>query len=104
MTPEGSPIKPVKSPIKNITVCPKSWNALSLFISTVCPKCRSAEVGSNPALTVSFFLDVKSFLKASSGMISSEPLLIISRACLVSLSLICVYDNLDQPYLPIFLI
>ena len=49
--PAGSPIIPVKSPIRKITWCPRSWNWRILLSSTVCPRCRSGAVGSNPALT-----------------------------------------------------
>ena len=49
--PVGSPIMPVKSPIRKMTWWPSSWNWRSLVSSTVWPRCRSAAVGSKPALT-----------------------------------------------------
>ena len=36
LTPEGSPMEPVKSPIKKTTLCPRSWNCFNLLIKTVC--------------------------------------------------------------------
>ena len=48
--PLGSPMRPVKSPIRNVTSCPRSWNWRILLSSTVCPRCKSGAVGSNPAL------------------------------------------------------
>src|SRR5450631_3371919 len=41
---------PVKSPIRKLTSCPSCWNWRSLWIRTVCPRCRSGAVGSKPAL------------------------------------------------------
>ena len=48
--PVGSPIIPVKSPIRKITWWPRSWNCRILLSSTVWPRCRSGAVGSKPAL------------------------------------------------------
>jgi hypothetical protein len=78
MRPEGSPMRPVKSPIKKMTVWPMSWKCLSLRMSTVCPTWRSGAVGSNPALTrmglpVAMERSMRS-RRSDSRMISAAPL------------------------------
>ena len=75
--PVGSPMVAVKSPIRKITVCPKSWNCLNLFSNTVCPRWRSGAVGSKPALIIKGLDDFNFFINKSSLIISSVPLLII---------------------------
>ena len=51
LRPVGSPMRPVLSPIRKITRCPRSWKCFILRSSTVCPRCRSGAVGSKPAFT-----------------------------------------------------
>src|ERR1035441_9259429 len=46
--PVGSPIIPVKSPIKKTTVCPRRWKCRIFRNTTVCPRCRSGVDGSKP--------------------------------------------------------
>ena len=76
--PDGSPIIPVKSPIRNITLCPMFWKCLILRSSTVCPRWISGAVGSKPAFMLRGVFsrsDFSSFfLKSSMGIISSVPL------------------------------
>jgi hypothetical protein len=50
--PDGSPISPVKSPIRKTTRWPNCWKVRSLLSRTVWPRCRSGAVGSKPALIV----------------------------------------------------
>ena len=75
--PVGSPIIPVKSPIRKIAVCPKSWKCLSLRRTTVCPRCRSGAVGSMPSFTRSGLPVERDFSslarRSASRMISAEP-------------------------------
>ena len=51
LRPVGSPIMPVMSPIRKMTVWPRSWKCFILRSRTVWPRCRSGAVGSKPALT-----------------------------------------------------
>ena len=51
LRPVGSPIIPVKSPIRKMTVWPRSWNRRIRSRGTVWPRCRSGAVGSNPIFT-----------------------------------------------------
>ena len=51
LRPVGSPIIPVKSPIRKMTVWPSSWKRRMRSSGTVWPRCRSGAVGSNPILT-----------------------------------------------------
>ena len=68
---DGSPIIPVKSPIRKMAVCPSCWNWRILLMSTVWPRCRSGAVGSKPALTRSG-LPRASFFDRSASVRSSE--------------------------------
>src|SRR5438094_4574579 len=81
-TPVGSPIMPVKSPIKKMTSWPRSWKCLSLWMSTVWPRCKSGAVGSKPALMRSgrFCLIAPASFSSSSfvWMISTAPRAMIS--------------------------
>ena len=76
-TPDGSPIMPVKSPMRKITSWPRSWKCFSLWMRTVCPRWRSGAVGSNPALTRSGRRSLRDAASLSSSsfveMISTAP-------------------------------
>jgi hypothetical protein len=50
LRPDGSPIMLVKSPIKKITVWPRSCNWRILLSTTVWPMWMSGAVGSRPSL------------------------------------------------------
>ena len=71
--PVGSPIIPVKSPIRNVTSCPNVWNCRILLMSTVWPRCRSGAVGSNPALMRSGLPRASFFLSSLSTSTSCVP-------------------------------
>ena len=76
--PVGSPIIPVKSPMRKTTRCPISWKCFILRMTTVWPRCRSGAEGSKPTLIVSGFevpRERSSFARSSSArMISTAPL------------------------------
>ena len=77
LRPEGSPIRLVKSPIRKMTVWPRSCSWRILFSTTVWPMCISGAVGSSPSLMrsgtpVASLRD--SFLTQSAcGINSSQP-------------------------------
>ncbi len=84
LRPLGSPIIPVKSPMRNITWCPRSWSWRILFSTTVWPRCRSGAVGSNPAFTRRG-LPLASLRTRSSSTISSwTPRRMTSRSGLLT--------------------
>ena len=67
--PVGSPIIPVKSPIRNTTSCPSSWKCRILRKTTVWPRWRSGADGSKPTFTRSglpVFRERASFFSSSS--------------------------------------
>src|SRR6185437_1432289 len=76
LRPVGSPIIPVKSPIRKITWWPRSWKCLSFRSSTVWPRCRSGAVGSKPAFTRSG----RPAARAASRRASSSRSVMISTA------------------------
>src|ERR1017187_8350836 len=51
LRPVGSPMSDVISPIRKMTVWPRSWKCFILRSRTVWPRCRSGAVGSKPAFT-----------------------------------------------------
>ncbi len=75
--PVGSPTCAVKSPIRNTTRCPKSWNCFIFLSNTTCPRWISGAVGSKPALITKGFLSaallVSFFSNNSTEMISVVP-------------------------------
>src|SRR3972149_6017606 len=89
--PVGSPIKPVKSPMRNMTWCPSSWNWRILLMSTVWPRCRSGAVGSKPVLTRSG-RPPPSFPASSSSISSSpQPRLMMRIAASIALLFIALH-------------
>jgi hypothetical protein len=77
LRPEGSPIIEVKSPMRNITVCPRSCSWRILFSTTVWPMWMSGAVGSRPSFTRSGLpvaAERASFFNQSAcGSSSSQP-------------------------------
>src|SRR5665213_1465857 len=84
LRPVGSPIRPMKSPIRNVTACPNCWKARILLSSTVWPRCRSGAVGSKPALIRSGRPRLSFFSSSAGNSISCAP-----RAISASCSAIC---------------
>ena len=77
LRPDGSPIIEVKSPIRKMTVCPRSCSWRILFSTTVWPMWMSGAVGSRPSLMRSG-MPVASergsfFSQSASGSSSSQP-------------------------------
>src|ERR1700690_2912773 len=67
--PVGSPIIPVKSPIRKMTVWPRRWKCRIFRKTTVCPRWRSGVDGSNPTFTtrgLPVFTERASFFSSSS--------------------------------------
>jgi hypothetical protein len=56
-----------------IGISTDKFHCLSLLIKTVCPKCKSGAVGSNPALIFRIFLRFSLSFSSSSGKISLLP-------------------------------
>ena len=97
--PDGSPIMPVKSPIRNMTSWPRSWNCFIFWMRTVWPMCRSGAVGSKPALTRSGFFSLaalSSFLLRSSSEIISAAPRVSSSICAFILSMSIIPVNGDM--------
>ena len=72
--PVGSPIIPVKSPIRKMTRWPRSWKCFIFRIRTVWPRWMSGAVGSKPTLTVSGRPSASLALSASAVTTSTAPL------------------------------
>jgi hypothetical protein len=85
LRPDGSPIIAVKSPIRKITVWPRSWSWRILFSTTVCPRCRSGAVGSSPSLMRSAWplasLRASFASQSDSTSSSSQPRSVTAIAC-----------------------
>ncbi len=84
LRPEGSPIRLVKSPIRKMTVCPRSWSWRILFSTTVWPMWMSGAVGSSPSLMRSG-VPVRSerdnfCAQSASGINSSQPRRVTAKA------------------------
>ena len=71
--PVGSPIMPVKSPMRKMTRCPSCWKCRILRSSTVCPRWRSGAVGSKPSLMRNLRPLASFFANSSSTISSSAP-------------------------------
>ena len=88
LRPDGSPIRLVKSPIKKITVCPRSCSWRILLSTTVWPKWMSGAVGSSPNLmrsgTPVAALRANLRVHSCSGINSSQPRNVTASAALTS--------------------
>src|SRR5579862_6768805 len=91
---------PVKSPIRKIAVCPRSWKCFSLRRITVCPRCRSGAVGSIPSFTRSGLPDARdfsSFARSSDSFtISAAPFLIYASCSSVGGKLGMRFDYIER--------
>src|SRR5688572_27372675 len=72
--PVGSPIIPVKSPIRNTTRCPICWKCRVLRMTTVWPRWMSGAVGSKPTFTVSGLPRAIFAFRSFFSIRSTEPL------------------------------
>ena len=84
LRPEGSPIIDVKSPMRKITVWPRSCSCRILFSTTVWPMWMSGAVGSRPSLMRSGWpvasLRASFFSQSASGSSSSQPRCVMASA------------------------